>query len=118
MSDHNIVVMQVIKIFSVYSCYLFFTSSASVRSIQFLSFIVPIFPCNVPLVSLTFLKRSPYAKFRLKLKKVGKTSRPSRYDLNQIPYNYTVEVTNRFKGLDLIDRVPEELCVEVRDKRR
>ena len=48
-------------------------------------------------------------KFRLKLKKVGKTMRPYRYDLNQIPYNYTVEMTNRFKGLDLIDRVPEEL---------
>ena len=51
----------------------------------------------------------------LKLKKVGKITRPSRYDLNQIPYNYTVEVTNRFKGLDLIDRVPEELWMEVRD---
>ena len=50
------------------------------------------------------------AKFRLKLKKVGKTTRPSRYDLNQIPYDYTVEVRNRFKGLDLIDRVPDELC--------
>ena len=49
------------------------------------------------------------AKFRLKLKKVGKTTRPFRYDLNQIPYNYIVEVTNRFKGLDVIDRVPEEL---------
>ena len=49
------------------------------------------------------------AKFRLKLKKVGKTSRPFRYDLNQIPYDYTVEVRNRFKGLDLIDRVPDEL---------
>ena len=48
-------------------------------------------------------------KFRLKLKKVGKTTRPFRYDLNQIPYNYTVEMTNRFKGLDLIDRVLEEL---------
>ena len=47
-------------------------------------------------------------KFRCKLKKVGKTTRPFRYDLNQIPYNYTVEVRNRFKGLDLIDRVPEE----------
>ena len=54
-------------------------------------------------------------KFRLKLKKVGKTTRPFRYDLNQIPYDYTVEVTNRFKGLDLIDRVPEELWMEVRD---
>ena len=49
------------------------------------------------------------------LKKVGKTTRPSRYDLNQIPYDYTVEVRNRFKGLDLIDRVPEELWTEVRD---
>ena len=48
-------------------------------------------------------------KFRLKLKKVGKTIRTFRHDLNQIPYNYTVKVTNRFKGLDLIDRVPEEL---------
>ena len=47
------------------------------------------------------------AKFRLKLKKVGKTTRPFRYGLNQIPYDYTVEVRNRFKGLDLIDRVPE-----------
>ena len=46
------------------------------------------------------------AKFRLKLKKVGKTTRPFRYDLNQIPYNYTVQVTNRFEGLDLIDRMP------------
>ena len=55
------------------------------------------------------------AKFRLKLKKVGKTTRPFRYDLNQIPYDYTVEVTNRFKGLDLIDRVPDELWTEVRD---
>ena len=55
------------------------------------------------------------AKLRLKLKKVGKTTRPFRYDLNQIPYNYTVEVTNRFKGLDLIDRVPEELWTEVHD---
>ena len=49
------------------------------------------------------------AKFRLKLKKLGKTTRPFRYDLNQIPYDYTVEVRNRFKGLDLIDRVPDEL---------
>ena len=55
------------------------------------------------------------AKFRLKLKKVGKTTRPFRYDLNQILYYYTVEVTNRFKGLDLIDRVPEELWMEVCD---
>ena len=47
------------------------------------------------------------ANFRLKLKKVRKTTRPFRYDLNQIPYDYTVEVRNRFKGLDLIDRVPE-----------
>ena len=67
------------------------------------------------------------AKFRLKLKKVGKTTRPFRYDLNQIPYDYTyyiipikslydyVEVTNRFKGLDLIDRVSDELWTEVHD---
>ena len=55
------------------------------------------------------------AKFRLKLKKVGKTTIPFRYDLNQTPYDYTVEVTNRFKGLDLIDRVPEELWMEVHD---
>ena len=52
---------------------------------------------------------------RLKLKQVGKTTRPFRYDLNQIPYDYTVEVTNRFKGFDLIDRVPEELWMEVHD---
>ena len=58
---------------------------------------------------------SLFAKFRLKLKKVGKTTRPFTYDLNQIPYNYTVEVTNRFKGLDLIDRVPEELWMEADD---
>ena len=49
------------------------------------------------------------------MKKVGKTTRPSRYDLNQIPCDYTVEVTNRFKGLDLIDRVPDELWMEVHD---
>ena len=55
------------------------------------------------------------AKFRIKLKKVGKTTRPFRYDLNQIPCDCTVEVTNRFKGLDLIDRVPEELWMEVHD---
>ena len=55
------------------------------------------------------------AKFRLKLKKVGKTTRSFRYDLNQIPYDYTVEVRNRFKELDLIDRVPDELWMEVPD---
>ena len=55
------------------------------------------------------------AKFRLKLKKVGKTTRPFRYDLYQIHYDYTVEVTNRFKGLDLIDRVPDKLWTEVHD---
>ena len=54
-------------------------------------------------------------KFKLILKKVGKTTRSIRYYLNQIPYDYTVEVTNRFKGLDLIDRVPEELWMEVCD---
>ena len=55
------------------------------------------------------------ARFRLKLKKVGTTIRPFRYDLNQILYDYTVDVTNRFKGLDLIHRVPEELWIEVHD---
>ena len=55
------------------------------------------------------------AKFRLKLKKVGKTARPFRYDLNQIPYDCTVEVRNRFKGLDHIDRVLDELWTEVHD---
>ena len=55
------------------------------------------------------------AKFRLKLKKAEKTTGLFMYDLNQIPYDYTVEVTNRFKGFNLIDRVPEELWMEVRD---
>ena len=55
------------------------------------------------------------AKFRLRLKEVVKTTRPFRYDLHQIPYDYTVEVTNRFKGLDLIDRVSEEIWTEVHD---
>ena len=56
-----------------------------------------------------------YCQIQIKLKKVGKITRPFRYDLNQIPYDYTVEVRNRFKGLDLIDRVPDELWTEVRD---
>ena len=55
------------------------------------------------------------AKFRLKLKKVGKTTRPLSYNLNQIPFEFTVQVTNRFKGLDLIERVPEDLWMEVHD---
>ena len=55
------------------------------------------------------------AKFRLKLKKVGKTTKQFRYDVKQIPYDYTVEVTHRFKALHLIDRVPEELWMEVCD---
>ena len=55
------------------------------------------------------------AKFRLKLNKVGKTTRPFRYDLNKIPYDYTVEVKNRFKRLDLIDKMPDELWREVCD---
>ena len=54
-------------------------------------------------------------KFRLQLKKVGKTTRPFRYGINQIPYDYTLEVRNRFKGLDMIDRVPDELWTEVCD---
>ena len=53
------------------------------------------------------------AKFRLKLKKAVKTTKPFSYDLNHIPYDYTVEVTNRFTGLDMIDRVPEELWMKV-----
>ena len=52
-------------------------------------------------------------KLRLKLKKVWKTTRPFRYNLNQIPHDYTVEMTNRFKGLDLVDRVPEDLCIKL-----
>ena len=59
--------------------------------------------------------RIPYCKFRLKLKNVGKITRSFRYDLNHIPCNYIVEVTNGFKGLDLIDRVPEKLWTEVRN---
>ena len=55
------------------------------------------------------------AKFRLKFKKVGKTTRPFRYNVNQIPYDYRVEVRNRFEGLDQIDRVPDELWTEVHD---
>ena len=55
------------------------------------------------------------AKFRLKLKKVGQTTRSFRYGLNQIPYDYTVEVTNRFKGLDLVNRAPEELWMQASD---
>ena len=55
------------------------------------------------------------AKFRLKLKKVGKTTTPFRDDVNPIPYDYTVEVRNRFKGLDMIDRVPDELWTEISD---
>ena len=58
---------------------------------------------------------SSFAKFRLQLKKVGKTARPFRYDLNQVHYDSTMEMINRFKGLGLLDRVPEELWMEVRD---
>ena len=61
------------------------------------------------------ITNSLIAKFRLKLKKVGKNNRLFGYDINQIPYNYTVEVSNRFKGLELMGRVPEELWMEVRD---
>ena len=53
------------------------------------------------------------AKFRLKLKKVAKTTRPFRYDLNEMPYHYTVDMGHKFKGLDVIDRVPEDLWMEV-----
>ena len=61
------------------------------------------------------IKEFLIAKFTLKLKKVGKTTRSFRYDLNQIPYDFTAEVRNRFKGPDLIDRVPDELWMEVSD---
>ena len=64
---------------------------------------------------LKFKFKLQYCQIRLKLKKVGKTTRPFRYDLNQIPYDYTVEVRNRFKGLNLIDRMPDELWMEVCD---
>ena len=70
---------------------------------------------NKPRSWMWIRSQTPYCKFRLKLKKVGKTTRPFRYDLNQIPYKYTVEVRNSFKGLDLIDRVPDELWTEVHD---
>ena len=66
-------------------------------------------------LSVAQIMNSLFVKFRLKLKKVGETTRPFRYDRNQIPYDYTVEVRNRFKGLDLIDRVPDELWTEVCD---
>ena len=66
-------------------------------------------------LTLAQIMNSFIVKFRLKLKKVGETTGPFRYDLNQIPYDYTVEVRNRFKGLDLIDRVPDELWTEVPD---
>ena len=68
--------------------------------------------CSTQFRSSVRLKSSA-PSCKLKLKKVGKTTRPFRYDLNQIPYAYTVEVTNRFKGLDLIDRMPENLCMGV-----
>ena len=61
------------------------------------------------------IMNSLFRKFRRKLKKIGKTTRPRKWDLNQIPYEYIVEVTNRFKGLDLKDRVLEELWMEICD---
>ena len=66
-------------------------------------------------LTMAQIMNSLLPKFRLKLKKVGETTRPFSYNLNQILYDYTVEVTNRFKGLDLRDRVPEELWTEVHD---
>ena len=69
----------------------------------------------IRVVSSAYLHELLITKFRLKLKKVGKTTRPFRYDLNQTPYDYTVEVRNRCKRLDLIDRVPDELWMEVCD---
>ena len=80
-------------------------------------------PCGRPLLTHTstgdsqtqFCLSLLIAKFRLKFKEVGEPTRPIRYDLNQIPYDYTVEVRNRFKGIDLTDRVPEKLWLEVHD---
>ena len=66
-------------------------------------------------LSVAQIMNSLLQKFRLKLKKVGKTTRPFRYDLNQVLYDYTVEVRNRFKGLFLIDRLPGKLWMEVHD---
>ena len=60
-----------------------------------------------------YLKKKQQQQFRLKVKKAGETTRPFKYYLNQIPYDYTVEVTNRFRGLDLVDRVPEKPGTEV-----
>ena len=65
-------------------------------------------------VTVAQIMNSLLPNFRLKLKKVGETARPFRYDLNQIPYDYTVEVRNRFKGLDLRDRIPDKLWIDVR----
>ena len=85
-----------------------------------ISEVIDISPCNLD-SSLCFFQPSIshdvllIAKFRLKWKKVGEITRPFRYDLNQIPYDYTVEVRNRLKVLDLIDRVPKELQTEVHD---
>ena len=64
---------------------------------------------------MAWIMNSFIGKYRLELKKIAKTTRTSRYDLNKLPYDYTVEVTNKFKGLDLIERVPEELWTEVHD---
>ena len=95
-----------------YSCHLFLISSASVRSLPFLSFQSAKTRLGADCGSDHELL---IAKFRLKLKEVEKTTRTFRYYLNQIPYDYAVEVSNRFKGLDLIDRVPDELWTEVHD---
>ena len=64
---------------------------------------------------MAWIMNSFIEKYRLELKKIAKTTRTSRYDLNKLPYDYTVEVKNKFKGLDLIERVPEELRTEVHD---
>ena len=68
-----------------------------------------------PIIQSEVSQKEKHQYSRLKLKKVGKATRPFRYDLNQTPYDYTVKVRNRFKGLDLIDRVPKELWMEVRN---
>ena len=105
MTDHTIVIIWVMKLFVV----------------QFFLFLPPRWRSSIqsaktrPGADCGSDHELLIAKSRLKLKKVEKTNRPFRYDLNQIPYYYTVELRNRFKGLDLIDRVPEERWTKVHD---
>ena len=92
-------------------------TNTEIRSYSFQSEMEKLYTVSKSYKELTVAQilSSLLSKFRLKLKKVGKTTRPFRYDLNQIPYDYTVGVRNRFKGLDLIDRVPDVLWMEAHD---